>query len=67
MEIPYDKLSAEILEAIIKDFVLQEGTDYGLSDYSLEEKIQQVKAQIVKGKATVVFDPETETCHIVAT
>ena len=67
MEIPFDKLSPEILDAIIKDFVLQEGTDYGLADYSLEEKIQQVKSQIKKGKATVVFDPETETCHIVAT
>ena len=67
MEIPLDKLSPEILDAIIKDFVLQEGTDYGLADYSLDEKIQQVKAQIKKGKAIVVFDPETETCHIVAT
>ena len=67
MEIPYDKISPEILDAIIKDFVLQEGTDYGLADYSLDEKIQQVKSQIKKGKATVVFDPETETCHIVAT
>lgn len=67
MEIPFDALAPEILDAIIKDFVLQEGTDYGTANYSLEEKIQQVKAQIRNGKATVVFDPETETCHIVPT
>jgi len=64
MEIPYEKIAPDLLDAIIKEFVLQEGTDYGDSTYSLDQKIDQVKSQIKKGKAMVVFDAETETCHI---
>ena len=66
IEIPYSELSPEALRGVVEHFVLREGTDYGRQVYSLEEKVEQVLAQLRDGRARVVFDPTTESVHIVA-
>ena len=66
MEIPFNRLSPEVLKGIIEEFVLREGTDYGNASYSLADKVEHVRGQLEKGKAVVVFDPESETCNILA-
>jgi uncharacterized protein YheU (UPF0270 family) len=45
--------------------VLREGTDYGEREHSLEEKVARVIAQLKKGEANIVFDPESESVSIV--
>ena len=67
MEIPYKRLSPEILRGVIEQFVLREGTDYGHDEYSLEEKVRAVERQLERGVVQIVFDHETETCNIVKT
>jgi len=62
--IPYQRLSADALDAILEDFVGREGTDYGDYSYSLEDKKFQVLAQLKSGQATLLFDPVQQTCHI---
>lgn len=64
VEIPASSLSKEALRGVIEAFVLQEGTDYGHRDYDLAEKVDHVMRQLERGKASVVFDPETQTCSI---
>jgi len=64
MIIPYAEISPEILDAILKEFVLREGTDYGLQDVALEDKIEQVKAQLVQGSAVIVFSELHQTVNI---
>lgn len=65
VEIPYQELKDDVLEGIIKEFVLREGTDYGSGEYSLEQKVVEVKNQLKSGKARVIFDPNEESCNIV--
>lgn len=62
--IPRDQLSDEVLSRIIESFVLEEGTDYGQVEYSLEQKVVAVKKQLDRGELQLVFDPESETCSI---
>lgn len=64
IEIPYERLSSEILSKIIEEFVLREGTDYGDIEFSLEQKIDQVRRQLQHGKVVVVFDPESESVSL---
>jgi uncharacterized protein YheU (UPF0270 family) len=64
MIIPYTELSEEVLRGIIEEFVLREGTEYGRTDVAVETKIDQVKRQLLQGKAVIVFDPETESCDV---
>jgi len=64
IEIPLDRLSSDLLNAIIEEFINREGTDYGVSEVSLETKIQQVRKQISRGDIVITFDHTTETCNL---
>jgi|GEM_PF-3940548 len=57
-------LKKETLESLIESYVLQEGTDYGLEEYSLEEKVSLVLKQIREKKAWIVYDFKSEECFI---
>ena len=65
MEIPYHKLDPETLSNLVEEFVSREGTDYGHEEYSLRDKVTQVERQLRNGQAQIVFDPDTQSCHIV--
>ena len=43
----------------------REGTDYGHSDWSLEDKVAQVYRQLEQGEARIVFDSSTASASIV--
>jgi uncharacterized protein YheU (UPF0270 family) len=64
MKIDVHSLSAEALQGIIENYVLQEGTDYGEREWSLIQKCEQVKRQLQRGEAIVDFDPVTETVNV---
>ncbi|EID4391530.1 YheU family protein [Vibrio vulnificus] len=64
MIVPWQQISPEALSNLIREFVLREGTDYGESEYSLEEKISQVQQQLECGEAVVVFSELHETVDI---
>jgi len=44
--------------------VLREGTDYGEREFSLQQKVAQVREQLERGLARILFDPDTETVTI---
>lgn len=50
---------------VIEAFILREGTDYGATEAPFEDKVDQVFKQLQHRDATVVFDPDTQTCTIV--
>jgi len=64
MIIPVKELSLEILEGIVKEFVLREGTEYGDHDIELSDKISQVKKQLNEGSAVLVYSELHETVNI---
>jgi uncharacterized protein len=63
--VPHSELAADTLRALIESFVLREGTEYGARDFTLDEKVAHVLAQLERGKAQVVFEPETQSIDIV--
>ena len=64
MEITPAALSPQALRGVIEAFVLREGTDYGEREFTLEQKCAQVLAQIRRGEARILYDPESETVTI---
>src|SRR4051812_8087940 len=62
-----DDLEPDTLRAVIESFVLREGTDYGLHETSLEDKVAQVLTQLRRGEAHNTFDPATESINVVVT
>jgi len=65
MIVPANFLSADALSGLIEEFVTRDGTDYGESEVSLEQRVAQVRKQIEHGEALILFDSATETTTIV--
>ncbi len=64
MEIPWQQLDEQTLVNLIESFVLREGTDYGLEEKSLEEKVADVQLQLQRGEAVLVWSELHETVTI---
>ena len=65
LEIAHHELSLQALRGVIEAFVLQEGTDYGERDFSLEDKVAQVERQLDRGEAKLVYDGRTASVNII--
>jgi uncharacterized protein YheU (UPF0270 family) len=65
MIIPIEELAKETLFKLIEGFVLQEGTEYGEADVSLDDKVEQVHQQLQKGEALLVYSELHESVNIV--
>lgn len=65
MIIPLNQLQPDILTAIIEQFVLGEGTDYGEQAFSLSQKVAMVRSQLEKGEVLVVYSELHDSVNIV--
>lgn len=59
VEVPHTALSPDALQGLVESFVLREGTDYGDREFSHAQKVAQVIAQLERGEARILYDPET--------
>ncbi len=64
--IPYDRLSPDALSGLVEEFATRDGTDYGETEVPLERKTAQIMRHLRSGRAVIVFDPDSETCNILA-
>jgi len=64
MIIPLEQLNQDTLNAIIEDFILREGTDYGAVTATKADKIAQVKSQLDNGFAVLVYSELHESINI---
>lgn len=65
MIVPYEKLSPEALNGLIEEFVTRPGTDTGYTKNTLEDNVEMVKRQLIRGTVVVVYDEETQTANLV--
>ncbi len=66
IEIAPHRLSPEALQGLMEDFIAREGTDYGEHEYSLKDKLAQLRTKIDSGVVLIVFDPVLESCNLLA-
>ncbi|OCG15622.1 hypothetical protein A9G28_01345 [Gilliamella sp. Fer1-1] len=64
MIIPWQDLDPQTLTNLIEYFVLREGTDYGLQEKSLQEKVDEVKLQLINGSVAIFWSQLHETMDI---
>ena len=63
--IDWKSLSDDALDGIVEEFVTREGTEYGDAEVALSTKVSQVRGQLKRGEAVVVWDSSLETASIV--
>lgn len=64
VEIPYRQLDPEILRALIEEFVTRDGADWDENGCTLCDKVEQVTAQLARGKIKIFHDLRTESTNI---
>ncbi len=64
MIIPWQDISPDTLENVVKEFILREGTDYGENEISLEQKTEQVLQLLKSEQAVIVYSELHETIDI---
>jgi uncharacterized protein YheU (UPF0270 family) len=67
VDVPYTRLAADVLRRVAEEFVSRDGTDYGTAEKTLEEKVMDVRRQLERGEAAIVYDPESCSINIVPT
>lgn len=65
MIIPPEKLTEEVLRSIAESFINREGTDYGDTELSLEQKVELLMPQIFLGEVAIVYDELSETVNLI--
>ncbi|MGS2722248.1 YheU family protein [Porticoccus sp. GXU_MW_L64] len=64
LEIPPERLSPDVLQAVLEEFINREGTDYGVEERSLESKVSQLRTQLARGEVVICFDQESQSCSL---
>ena len=64
MIIPWENLSEQALSGIIEEFIMREGTDYGIEEVSLERKKQDLLNQLKAGQVVIVYSELHETVNM---
>lgn len=65
MRVPHTQLPPDVLQRVLEDFVTRGGTDDGQIDTTLEQRVAQVLAQLVRGEAALDWDADTESVNII--
>ena len=65
IEVPAANLDPETLRALIESFIVREGTDYGDAEYSLDNKVDQVRRQLDRGEVLLMWDEVLESCNLI--
>lgn len=64
MIIPWQEIDDETLINLLEYFVLREGTDYGMTEISLSEKVEDIKQQLKSGEVVVTWSELHESIDI---
>ena len=64
MIIPWQQLEPQTLNNLIESYVLREGTDYGLQEKTLVDKVNEVKLHLINGTAAIFWSELHQTIDI---
>ncbi|MEH6517687.1 MAG: YheU family protein [Halioglobus sp.] len=66
LEIPSSRLTPEVLDALLEEFASRDGTDYGEREHSLQEKVAQLRSQLMSTELALLYDGDSEEWDLVS-
>lgn len=64
MIIPFQSLTIETLDNLLKEHIYREGTNYGEHDISIETQVDQLKQQLRQGDIVLVYSEIHESVNL---
>ena len=65
IDLPLDRINPETLRKMLEEFVTREWSELADSEYTLDEKVDQVLQQLEDHRAKIVYDSTSETWNII--
>ncbi|MBT6123923.1 MAG: YheU family protein [Halieaceae bacterium] len=66
VQVPLNRLSEDVLLALLEEFASRDGTDYGAVELTLEQKAGNLRRQLEREEVAILFDTESEQWDLVA-
>jgi uncharacterized protein len=66
VEVPHAQLAPDVLRRLVEEFVTRDGTDYGVVERTLAERVAAVMQQLEAGELAIVVDLSSEAIDIVS-
>lgn len=64
VQVPIDRLQPDTLQSLLEEYASRDGTDYGEREFSLDEKVRQLRQKLASGEAGLVYDQASEEWDI---
>ena len=65
VEVPPQRLQADVLQALLEEFATRDGTDYGERELSLAAKVERLQRQLHAGDLHILYDADSELWDLV--
>jgi len=66
IEVPAQRLGADVLQDLLEEFASRDGTDYGEVELTLAQKTGNLRRQLQQGDLLLLFETESEQWDLVA-
>ncbi len=60
VEVPWERLATATLDALLQEYASRDGTDYGLLEHSLQDKVARLHAQLQDRSLALLYDAVSE-------
>lgn len=65
LDVPPQRLSADVLQALLEEYASRDGTDYGERELSLEEKVHLLRQQLSQKDLYLLYEAEAQEWDLV--
>ncbi len=66
VHVPITRLQGDTLIALLEEYASRDGTDYGLREVTLQEKVAQLQLQLQREDIALLYDADSETWDLVS-
>jgi uncharacterized protein YheU (UPF0270 family) len=66
IQVPVERLSSDVLAALLEEFASRDGTDYGDYDLTLAAKVNKLRGQLGAGSLCLLYDADSEQWDLVS-
>jgi uncharacterized protein YheU (UPF0270 family) len=60
IRVPLERVDVGVLNSMLEDYASRDGTDYGVRELELGEKVASLRAQLSSGSLAIVYDLASE-------
>lgn len=65
VDIPLDRIRPETLRKMVEEFVTRDWSELADSEYTMDEKVDQVLKQLHDKRVRIVYDSESESWNLI--